>query len=97
MNMQMLSDYVLIKLDAAEEKTKGGIIIPSTAKEEINKGTIIAVGPGKQSLISPGLDPIHLVIGDKVYFEKYSRNEVKIDDEMYCLVHQPEVYCIIKD
>ena len=85
-----MEDRVLIKALEAEEKTKGGIVLPDTAKEKPSKGEVIAVGRGKLmdngKLIEPTLKK-----GDKVLFGRYSGTEIKIDNVEYTIMRETEV------
>ena len=79
MKIRPLQDRVLVKrLDEAEEKTKGGIIIPDTAKEKPQQGKVIAAGKGKVN-DDGKLTPLDVRVGDTVLFGKYSGSEIKID------------------
>ncbi len=84
-----LSDRVLVKPDPAETKTSSGIIIPDTAKEKPQKGTVIAVGKGKKN------DPMILKEGDRVLYGKYSGTELKWEDEEYLIMRESDVIAII--
>ena len=80
-------DRVLVEAAAAEEKTAGGIIIPDTAKEKPQKGTIIAVGPGKKKD-----EPMTVKVGDKVLYGKYAGTEITIDGKEYLIMRQDDVF-----
>ena len=80
MTIKPLGDRVVIRPSAAEEKTKGGIILPDTAKEKPVVGEIVAVGPGKKS-DEGKLVPLELKVGDKVLYGKYSGTEVTRSEE----------------
>ncbi|WP_185866434.1 co-chaperone GroES [Blattabacterium cuenoti] len=84
-----LADRVLVKPDPAETKTSSGIIIPDTAKEKPQKGTIIAVGNGKKN------EPMILKKGDRVLYGKYSGTELKWDEEEYLVMRESDVIAII--
>jgi chaperonin GroES len=85
---------VVVKPSAAEEKTKGGIIVPDTAKEKPVWGTVIAVGPGKTSdegkLIAP-----EVKVGDSVLYGKYSGTEVTIDSEELLIMRESDIFAIM--
>ncbi len=85
-----LEDRVLIKALEAEEKTKGGIVLPDTAKEKPSKGEVVAVGRGK--LLDNGkiVEPT-LKKGDRVLFGKYAGTEIKIDNIEYTIMRESEV------
>lgn len=88
-NVTPIADRVLIEPDAAETKTAGGIIIPDTAKEKPQKGTIIAVGSGKKD------EPMTVKKGDKVLYGKYSGTEISIDGKDYLIMRESDIYAII--
>jgi chaperonin GroES len=94
MNLKPLADRVVVKPSAAEERTKGGIIVPDTAKEKPVWGTVIAAGPGKISdegkLIAP-----EVKVGDKVLYGKYSGTEVTIDGEELLIMRESDIFAIM--
>ncbi|HEY9187685.1 MAG TPA: co-chaperone GroES [Ignavibacteria bacterium] len=95
MNLKPLADRVIIKPAPAEEKTKGGIILPDTAKEKPMQGEIIAVGPGKVTDDGKTI-PLEVKVGDKVLYGKYSGTEVTIDDTEYLIMRESDIFAIIK-
>jgi len=95
MNLKPLSDRVIVKAKEPEEVTKGGIILPDTAKEKPVEGEIIAVGEGKVS-DEGKLVKMELKVGDKVLYGKYSGTEVKVNDVEYLIMRESDVYAIIK-
>ncbi|MBA3052864.1 MAG: co-chaperone GroES [Candidatus Omnitrophota bacterium] len=96
MNLEMLGDRVLIEQEKGEEKTKSGIIIPDTAKEKPQKGTVVSVGPGKRD-DSGKLIPMELKAGDKVLYGKYAGTEVKLDGKDYVYMDQGDVIAKVKE
>jgi chaperonin GroES len=94
MNIKPLSDRVVIKPAAAEEKTKGGIILPDTAKEKPVIGEIVAVGPGKVSDDGKKI-PMELKVGDKVLYGKYSGTEVTVKGEEYLIMREADIFAIV--
>lgn len=78
-------DRVLVEPAQAEEKTAGGIIIPDTAKEKPQRGTVVAVGPGKKD------EPITLNAGDSVFYGKYSGTEIQIDGTDYLIMRASDI------
>lgn len=95
MNIRPLNDRVLVKRVKEEEKTKGGIIIPDTAKEKPIEGEVIAVGSGK--LLDDGkLRPLDLRAGDRVLFGKYSGTEVKIAGDEHLILREDDVLAVIE-
>jgi chaperonin GroES len=89
-----LHDRVVVKRIDAEEKTKGGIIIPDTAKEKPSQGEIAAVGPGGRDE-SGKLIPINLKIGDRVLFGKWSGTEVKLDGEELLIMKESDIMGVL--
>ena len=90
-----LHDRVVVRRITAEEKTKGGIIIPDTAQEKPSQGEIIAVGPGGRDE-SGKLIPIDLKTGDRVLFGKWSGTEVKLDGEEFLIMKESDVMGVIE-
>jgi chaperonin GroES len=90
MNIKPLDSRVVIKPIEAESKTKGGIVLPDTAKEKSQKGEIIATGPGRL-LESGERAKMALQKGDKVLFGKYAGTEIKIDGQEYVIMKEDEV------
>ena len=94
MNMKPLADRVVVKPTEAEEKIKGGIIIPDTAKEKPQQGEVIAVGPGKAS-DAGSLIKMEVKVGDKVLYGKYSGTEVTVDDQELLIMRESDILAII--
>jgi chaperonin GroES len=95
MKFRPLHDRVVIRRIEGEEKTKGGIIIPDTAKEKPQEGEVIAVGPGARDE-NGKLVPLDLKAGDRVLFGKWSGSEVKIDGEDLLIMKESDVMGIIE-
>lgn len=95
MAIQPLGDRVLIKRLEAEEKTKGGIVLPETAKEKPQKGEVVAAGKGKV-LESGKVEPLEVKKGDKVLFGKYAGNEIIHDDQEYIILREEDILAILK-
>jgi len=94
MNLTPLHDRVIVKAAEAEQTTKGGIIIPDTAKEKPMQGEIIAVGGGR--IADDGkVMPMAVKAGDKVLYGKYSGTEVNIDGEEYLIMRESDIFAII--
>src|SRR3989338_6961721 len=87
MKIRPLHDRILVQRLEEEEKSKGGIIIPDTAKEKPQEGKIIAVGKGKM-LEDGKIAPLDVKVGDKVLFSKYAGSEVKIKGEEYSIMRE---------
>lgn len=88
-NIKPLADRVLIKPSPAEEKTAGGIIIPDTAKEKPQKGTVVAAGPGKKD------EPVTVKPGDLVLYGKYSGTEINVDGNEYLIMRESDILAIV--
>ena len=89
-----LQDRILVKRLTEEEKTKGGIIIPDTAKEKPQEGEVIAVGNGK--VLDNGTKvSLEVKAGDRVLFSKYSGTEVKIDGEEYTIMREDDILGVV--
>ena len=84
-------DRVIIKPAAAEEKTAGGIIIPDTAKEKPQKGTVVAVGPGKYAELTGNLIPMTVKVGEEVYYGKYAGTEISLNGEDYLIMRESDI------
>jgi chaperonin GroES len=95
MKFRPLHDRVVIRRIEGEEKTKGGIIIPDTAKEKPQEGEVIAVGPGARDE-NGKVVPLDLKAGDRVLFGKWSGTEVKIDDEDLLIMKESDIMGVIE-
>jgi len=95
MKFRPLHDRVVIRRIEGEEKTKGGIIIPDTAKEKPQEGEVIAVGPGARDE-SGKLVPLDVKTGDRVLFGKWSGTEVKIDEEDLLIMKESDITGVIE-
>jgi len=95
MSLRPLSDRILVQRVAEDEKTKGGIIIPDTAKEKPAEGKVIATGNGRMGEDGKLL-PMDVKVGDRVLFSKYGGTDVKIDGEDYLILRQDDVLGIIE-
>jgi chaperonin GroES len=94
MNFRPLHDRVVVKRLESEEKTKGGIIIPDTAKEKPQEGEIVAVGPGARDETGK-LNPLDVKAGDKVLFGKWSGTEVKIDGQDLLIMKESDIMGVV--
>jgi chaperonin GroES len=95
MKIRPLQDRILVKRIEEEEKTKGGIIIPDTAKEKPQEGKVIAVGNGKVGEDGK-VRPLDVSKGDKILFSKYSGTEVNIDGEEHLIIREDDVLGVIE-
>ena len=93
MKIKPLADRVVIKMHEAEETTKSGIILASSAKEKPEIAEVVAVGPG--GIVDGKEVKMELRVGDKVLTSKYSGTEVKVDDEEYTILRQSDVLAIV--
>ena len=95
MKIRPLQDRIIVKRIAEEEKTKGGIIIPDSAKEKPLEGQVIAVGNGK--VLEDGkVRPLDVKAGDRVLFNKYAGTEVKIDGEEHLMLREEDILGVIE-
>jgi chaperonin GroES len=94
MKVRPLHDRLIVKRLEEEEKTKGGIIIPDTAKEKPVEGKVIAVGKGKIKKDGTKI-PMEVKKGDRILFAKYAGTEVKIDSEEHLIMKEDDVLAII--
>ena len=87
--MKPIADRVIIKPAPAEDKTKGGLIIPDTAKEKPQRGEVVAVGPGKKDF------NMTVQVGDTVLYGKYSGQEINFEGADYLIMREEDILCII--
>lgn len=87
--MKPIADRVIIKPAPADEKTKGGLIIPDTAKEKPQRGEVIAVGPGKEGNL------MTVQVGDIVLYGKYSGQEIHYEGVDYLIMREDDILCVI--
>ncbi|EKD51573.1 MAG: hypothetical protein ACD_62C00227G0004 [uncultured bacterium] len=95
LKIRPLHDRIIVKRLEEEQKTKGGIIIPDSAKEKPQEGKVLAVGNGK-TLEDGKVLPLDVKVGDKVLFSKYSGTEIKIDGEEYLIMKEDDVQAIVE-
>ena len=89
LNVTPLHDRVIVKPAAAEEKTAGGIIIPDTAKEKPQRGTVVAVGNGKVD------EPMTVKVGDDVLYGKYAGTEITHEGKEYLIMRESDIFAIL--
>ncbi len=96
LKLRPLSDRVVVQRDEAEETTAGGIVLPDTAKEKVNRGRVVAVGPGKLTdegqRVEPSVQP-----GDHVLINKYGGDEFEFDDVKYVILRESDILAVIED
>ena len=90
MNFKPLGDRLLIKPLEAKERTKGGIVLPDTAKEKPQEGKVLAVGPGRVSENGKTI-PMNVSIGDTIIYSKYGGNEITLEGEDLILMHETDI------
>lgn len=89
LNIKPLADRVIVEPAAAEEKTASGIIIPDTAKEKPQKGSVVAVGNGKKD------EPLTVKVGDHVLYGKYAGTEITVDGKEYLIMRESDIFAIV--
>jgi chaperonin GroES len=94
MKFRPLHDRVVVRRIEAEEKTKGGIIIPDTAKEKPQEGEVVAVGPGARDETGKVV-PLDVKAGDRVLFGKWSGSEVRIDGEDFLIMKESDIMGVV--
>ena len=97
LSLSPLGDRLVIEPSSREETSASGIIIPDTAKEKPERGTVVAVGPGKWNEDGEDRVPMTVKVGDTVIFSKYGYDEVKVDGKEYYILSESSVLAIIKD
>jgi len=95
-NIKPLEDRIVVQANEAEQTTASGIVIPDTAKEKPQEGTVIAVGPGRFNEDGDGRIPLDVVVGDTVIYSKYGGTEVKYDGEEYLVLSARDVLAVIE-
>ena len=96
LKIRPLHDRLIVKRLDEEEKTRGGIIIPDSAKEKPQQGEVLAVGNGK--ILKDGEKvPVDVKVGDKILFSKYSGNDIKIDGEEYLILREDDVQAVLEN
>jgi chaperonin GroES len=93
-SIKPLEDRVLVRPEEGEETTASGIVIPDTAKEKPQEGTVLAVGPGKRS-DTGDLIPMEVKEGDKIIYSKYGGTEIKVDGEELLILSARDVLAVI--
>ncbi len=95
MKIQPLGDRIVIEVLEAKEKTKGGIVLPDSAKEKPQEGKVVAVGKGKVSDDGKVI-PLEVKVGDKILYGKYSGAEVTLDEKEYLIIKEEDVLAVVK-
>ena len=94
--LRPLGDRVVVQPSSREETTRSGIVIPDTAKEKPQRGTIIAVGEGRRDEDGDRI-PMDVAVGNEVLFAKYSGTEFKLEDEEYLILSEKDILAIVAD
>ncbi len=95
MNVRPIGDRIIVQRVEADQKTKGGIVLPDTAKEKPKEGKVVAVGPGKV-LDNGETSSMSLNEGDKVIFTSYAGTEVKLDGEDYLIMKEDDILAVLE-
>jgi len=96
MNLKPLDDRIVVKPNEAETQTASGLVIPDTAKEKPQQGTVLAVGPGKRAEASGELIPLGINVGDVVLYSKYGGTEVAVDGKDLLVLSGRDVLAIVE-
>ena len=96
MELRPLGDRVVVKPLEEEERTKGGIVLPDTAKEKPQHGEVFAVGPGEWDEDGKRRTPLDIQAGDRVLFAKYAGSEIKIEDQEYLILRQSDILAVVQ-
>jgi len=94
MKLRPLGDRVVVKPLEDEERTRGGIVLPDTAKEKPQRGEVTAVGPGDWDHEAEKRVPLDVKVGDQILFAKYSGSEIKIDGEDHLILRQSDILAV---
>ena len=92
--LKPLEDRIVVQPGEEEEMTVSGIVIPDTAKEKPQEGTVVAVGPGRFE--DGARVPIDVAVGDKVIYSKYGGTEVKVEGEEYLILRADDIYAVVE-
>ena len=96
MNLKPLDDRIVVKANEAEERTASGLVIPDTAKEKPQQGTVLAVGPGRRAESSGELIPLDVKVGDTVVYSKYGGTEITVEGEDLLILTSRDVLAIVE-
>lgn len=94
LKIQPLDDRVVVQPFEAEERTAGGIVLPDSAREKPQQGKVVAVGPGKLMEKTGKRGEMSLKVGDKVFYGKYSGNEIELDGDDYVILRETDVLAV---
>ena len=96
MKLNPLDDRIVVRPNESEEMTASGLVIPDTAKEKPQQGSVLAVGPGRRAETSGQLIPLDIAVGDKVVYSKYGGTEITIDGEDLLILTSRDVLAKVK-
>lgn len=95
LNVKPIGDRILIEAAPAETKTASGIYIPETAQEKPQRGTVVAVGPGKYAEQTGTLIPVSVKVGDKVLYGKFAGQEFSLDGKDYLIMRESDIFVVL--
>jgi chaperonin GroES len=95
MNIKPLDDRIVVKANEAEEKTASGLVIPDTAKEKPQQGSVLAVGPGRRSEQTGDIIPLDVKVGDTVVYAKYGGTEITVDGEDLLILSGRDILAVM--
>jgi chaperonin GroES len=95
MKLKPLDDRIVVKANEAEERTASGLVIPDTAKEKPQQGTVLAVGPGRRSDQSGQVIPMDVKVGDTVVYSKYGGTEITVDGQDLLILTSRDVLAVL--
>ena len=95
MNLKPLDDRIVVKANEAEEKTASGLVIPDTAKEKPQQGTVLAVGPGRRSEQTGEIIPLDVKVGDTVVYSKYGGTEITVEGEDLLILSGRDILAVM--
>ena len=95
MNLKPLDDRIVVKANEAEERTASGLVIPDTAKEKPQQGSVLAVGPGRRSEQTGELIPLDVKVGDTVVYSKYGGTEITVEGDDLLILSSRDVLAIV--
>jgi chaperonin GroES len=95
MNLKPLDDRIVVKANEAEERTASGLVIPDTAKEKPQQGSVLAVGPGRRSEQTGDVIPLDVKVGDTVVYSKYGGTEITVDGEDLLILSGRDVLAVL--
>ena len=96
MNLKPLDDRIVVKPNEAEERTASGLVIPDTAKEKPQQGTVLAVGPGRRAESTGDLIPLDVKVGDTVVYSKYGGTEITVGGQDLLILTSRDVLAIVQ-